>query len=198
LRQVRSAEAALVINPREGVLNMKSLTLAALTMGCALSIVTATNASATVETFDWALTGLSPSLGYAPLQGGGTLTATSNGDGSWTVDAVTGEVGGLTIAGVTNFFLSDNLVYPAGLTQISTGGFAFVTDSGVDVDIFSFFAQGSVPSGNAYGEETSIGFGVGTFSMSPVPEPSTWAMMTLGFAGLGFLGYREMKAPIAA
>ena len=52
---------------------MKSLTLAALTMGCALSIVTATNASATVETFDWALTGLSPSLGYAPLQGGGTL-----------------------------------------------------------------------------------------------------------------------------
>jgi hypothetical protein len=198
LRQVRSAEAALVINPREGVLNMKSLTLAALTMGCALSIVTATNASATVETFDWALTGLSPSLGYAPLQGGGTLTATSNGDGSWTVDAVTGEVGGLTIAGATNFFLSDNLVYPAGLTQISTGGFAFVTDSGVDVDIFSFFAQGSVPSGNAYGEETSIGFGVGTFSMSPVPEPSTWAMMTLGFAGLGFLGYRKMTAPIAA
>jgi hypothetical protein len=24
-----------------------------------------------------------------------------------------------------------------------------------------------------------------------VPEPSTWAMMLLGFAGLGFLGYRQ-------
>ena len=24
-----------------------------------------------------------------------------------------------------------------------------------------------------------------------VPEPSTWAMMLLGFAGLGFLGYRR-------
>jgi PEP-CTERM motif len=147
---------------------------------------------------------LSPSLGYAPLQGGGTLTATSNGDGSWTVDAVTGEVGGLTISGVTNYFLADNLVYPTGLTQASTGGFAFVTDTGVDVDIFSFFGQGSVPSGNAYGEETSVGFGVGTFSMSAVtttgaaPEPSTWAMMTLGFAGLGFLGYRKAKAPVAA
>ena len=23
------------------------------------------------------------------------------------------------------------------------------------------------------------------------PEPSTWAMMLLGFAGLGFLGYRK-------
>jgi hypothetical protein len=177
---------------------MKSSTLAALTVGCALSIVTATNAFATVETFNWALTGGSPSLGYAPLQGGGTLTATSNGDSSWTVDAVIGEVGGLTISGVTNYAFSDNLVYPAGLTKTSTGGFAFVTDSGVDVDIFSFFAQGSVPSGNAYGEETSIGFGVGTLTMTPVPEPSTWAMMTLGFAGLGLLAYRRAKAPVAA
>jgi hypothetical protein len=25
-----------------------------------------------------------------------------------------------------------------------------------------------------------------------VPEPSTWAMMLLGFAGLGFVGYRRM------
>jgi hypothetical protein len=184
---------------------MKSSTLAALTMGCALSIVTATNAFATVETFNWALTGLSPSLGYAPLQGGGTLTATSNGDGSWTVDAVTGEVGGLTISGVTDYYLSNNLVYPTGLTQVSTGGFSFVTDSGVDVDIFSFFGQGSVPSGNAYGEETTVGFGVGTFTMSAavstagaVPEPSTWAMMTLGFAGLGLLAHRRVKAPVAA
>ena len=26
---------------------------------------------------------------------------------------------------------------------------------------------------------------------SPVPEPSTWAMMLLGFAGLGFAAYRR-------
>jgi hypothetical protein len=26
-----------------------------------------------------------------------------------------------------------------------------------------------------------------------VPEPSTWAMMLLGFAGLGFVGYRKAK-----
>jgi hypothetical protein len=25
------------------------------------------------------------------------------------------------------------------------------------------------------------------------PEPSTWAMMGLGFAGLGFAGYRKAK-----
>jgi len=26
-----------------------------------------------------------------------------------------------------------------------------------------------------------------------VPEPSTWAMMALGFAGLGFMAYRRRK-----
>jgi hypothetical protein len=28
-------------------------------------------------------------------------------------------------------------------------------------------------------------------SITPVPEPSTWAMMLLGFAGIGFLAYRR-------
>src|SRR6267142_1701729 len=28
-----------------------------------------------------------------------------------------------------------------------------------------------------------------------VPEPSTWAMMILGFAGLGFMGYRRKSKP---
>jgi hypothetical protein len=27
--------------------------------------------------------------------------------------------------------------------------------------------------------------------ISPVPEPSTWAMMILGFLGLGFMAYRR-------
>jgi len=28
-------------------------------------------------------------------------------------------------------------------------------------------------------------------NVAPVPEPSTWAMMILGFAGVGFLAYRR-------
>jgi PEP-CTERM motif len=31
-----------------------------------------------------------------------------------------------------------------------------------------------------------------------VPEPSTWAMMLLGFAGLGFMGYRARRKTRAA
>ncbi len=37
------------------------------------------------------------------------------------------------------------------------------------------------------------------FVGSPVPEPSTWAMLLAGFAGLGFLGYRKtLKATAPA
>ena len=31
-----------------------------------------------------------------------------------------------------------------------------------------------------------------------VPEPSTWAMMLLGFASLGYAGYRKIREPRAA
>jgi hypothetical protein len=36
------------------------------------------------------------------------------------------------------------------------------------------------------------------FSLAPVPEPSTWAMMTLGFVGLAFAGYRAQQASATA
>ena len=42
---------------------------------------------------------------------------------------------------------------------------------------------------SVFGEITSGGGGGPT-----VPEPSTWAMMLVGFAGLGFMGYRKAKS----
>ena len=37
---------------------------------------------------------------------------------------------------------------------------------------------------------SEIGVGVTGFGAGTVPEPSTWVMMVLGFAGLAFAGYR--------
>ena len=35
-------------------------------------------------------------------------------------------------------------------------------------------------------------------SLTAVPEPSTWAMLLLGFAGLGYAGYRgRARAPVS-
>jgi hypothetical protein len=45
--------------------------------------------------------------------------------------------------------------------------------------------------------QCGIGFGGADISIAPVPEPSTWAMMLLGFAGLGFAGYRRSRKAIS-
>jgi hypothetical protein len=36
-------------------------------------------------------------------------------------------------------------------------------------------------------------FGAGQAFSSAIPEPGTWAMMLLGFAGLGFAGWRRAR-----
>jgi hypothetical protein len=70
--------------------------------------------------------------------------------------------------------------------------------------------QSSQPFGSNIGDQASVGgnfkgdanfdpgeaFGLnrtaGTFTLqAAVPEPSTWAMMILGFAGVGFMAYRR-------
>jgi PEP-CTERM motif len=62
---------------------------------------------------------------------------------------------------------------PGGLyQQLSTNG--NVTGTGGDgIDVLAYAQAGLPPPGT--------------------PEPSTWAMMMLGFAGLGFAGYRKAK-----
>jgi hypothetical protein len=66
-------------------------------------------------------------------------------------------------------------------TSFDPPGSASTTINGVNGkgDIVGFYTTAN---------DTVVGF-VGT----PVPEPSTWAMMLAGFAGLGFLGYRKVR-----
>jgi hypothetical protein len=56
---------------------------------------------------------------------------------------------------------------------------------------------GSVQPGNF--DSTTFGgnylYGSVTPEISAVPEPSTWAMMILGFAGVGVIAYRRMSKP---
>ncbi len=47
--------------------------------------------------------------------------------------------------------------------------------------------------GIAFIPNANIAFAPGT----PAPEPSTWAMMLLGFAGLGWVGYRRTRIPVS-
>jgi PEP-CTERM motif len=114
------------------------------------------------------------------------------------------------------FVTYDNLFWPGGAPATASdfdgaGGFldiyglAFTIGGGVLVDLFN----------NGVGADTHIpygGFGVAVATSekaldyvsagvtASTPEPSTWAMMVLGFAGLGLAGYRKARkaAAIAA
>ena len=59
--------------------------------------------------------------------------------------------------------------------------------------------SGTAKSVDFNGTADDIGFSAITLgSATPViPEPSTWAMMVVGFAGLGFAGYRAKRKNIA-
>jgi PEP-CTERM motif len=70
----------------------------------------------------------------------------------------------------------------------SNGRFTFVDSSADITSIIVSERSGffSVPSNS---------FEIAQITTS-VPEPSTWAMMGLGFAGLAFAGYRTRRAPV--
>ena len=65
----------------------------------------------------------------------------------------------------------------------------------------SFYAQNADPLPDVF--SYTLNFGPGSVSgaqiainesVSAVPEPSTWAMMVLGFAGVGFMAYRRKRS----
>jgi hypothetical protein len=76
------------------------------------------------------------------------------------------------------------------------GGFE-VTDSSVNssssVDWFAYaynYYGGTYDGGGNFGTSTNPGFE----GVAAVPEPSTWAMMILGFLGLGFMAHRRKNS----
>ncbi len=96
--------------------------------------------------------------------------------------------------------LGDNLTALQGaIWDIEYGAIVTSSDGAINSLIGSYvtygwdhpaaFSYGLYPVGpNGQGFGSSQGFVVG------VPEASTWAMMLLGFAGLGFAGSRNVKA----
>jgi hypothetical protein len=82
---------------------------------------------------------------------------------------------------------SSGFVNPVGSGPLgSLGAFA---------DPFNIVLNG-LPASQVNGFTQALEFAPAT---AAVPEPWTWAMMFLGFAGLGFLGYRQTpKARLAA
>ncbi len=92
--------------------------------------------------------------------------------------------GGTDIGGAdTAYPINNGLLFDVGTTTASFGNFP----------LFAFWSDGSLFSGTVDGTYYYADFGTAT--VSAVPEPSTWAMLLLGFAGLGFMAYRRKAKP---
>ena len=127
----------------------------------------------------------------------GTLSASKNTDGSYTIQGVTGN----GIAGPISspFFPSDNLLLVGGPRLLDVLGFGF-TDviGGVNYAVnlysdnspsgFSYYADLYDPTGNLTTES------VVSFTAAVTPEPSTWLLLGTGMAAMMAFGYKKRLA----
>ncbi|WP_083636584.1 PEPxxWA-CTERM sorting domain-containing protein [Bradyrhizobium sp. AS23.2] len=111
-----------------------------------------------------------------------------------------------------NVSVGDTLVF---YIDVKTTGHTYYSDIKMNPDgvnhIYStaFAGNGKIPAGTYVGFEDLSLHQTGwtdnnytdeqfVFTVAAVPEPSTWAMMILGFAGVGFLAYRRRNWALTA
>jgi hypothetical protein len=104
-------------------------------------------------------------------------------------DNVSGIFGG--ISGLASISFGTNLIADLningtalGFTQLSGNGSDLFTGNPAD----PVFTLGSFNLSNPFFGQNNV---LTISAVAAVPEPSTWAMMILGFAGVGFLAYRR-------
>jgi hypothetical protein len=178
---------------------MRNLVLAAAAIA---ALATAGSASAATYIFDFQNT--DPTDAYGAVEVSGTFTASSTLSSS--ITNITGNVSGApaplvdgAIAGLSGYAGADNTLYGVGANtgnQVSFGGVSFSV-GGEDYNLYAY-------NGGAWllaSSVDSVGYPQngtpGTFSVTAVPEPATWAMMLVGFGGLG-AAMRSRRKLVAA
>ena len=118
-----------------------------------------------------------------------SLTGTLLGD-SFSVTQTTGYGGFDTIFITSGITLVTNIVTPYGGQGIgasgpSSSGFFFFNPTASEPGLsFTFTPSGETTTAGTVSSEVAA-----------VPEPSTWAMMILGFFGVGYMAYRRKAKP---
>jgi hypothetical protein len=119
-------------------------------------------------------------------------------------------VGGQTYS--VSYLVVDNYPVAAPVLQLSDDGVLvgnsvtltqpygsnYPSGAGPWYEITLSFTPSSGGVGHLALVDTNTAYSGNDFSITGVPEPATWALMVLGFAGLGYAGYRGRRSPVAA
>jgi hypothetical protein len=178
----------------------------------AASIIAASAASAQASTvlYDLTFNSQGSVVGTAQLAlnlSSPTFSGTINSSNDSGFVSLTGTLLGDSFS-VTSTSGFDNIFITSGITLVNGNITSIVTPfggggigaSGPDSSGF-FFNQNGANAGQPGLNFTFTPFGEtttnGTVSsvVEAVPEPSTWAMMILGFFGVGFVAYRRKAKP---
>ncbi len=170
---------------------------------CALSatlVLTAAGAASASgdSTYGWSFT----STGGTVLADG-TLQADSTGDVQSFAGTVVGfgPISSFTSGGGDDgVFEWDNVIVPTSTPHVDYYGIVFQADA-LEWNIYNGIAGSTTnydPNGDTLANSSNnYGGTVGTFNLTAVPEPSTWAMMLAGFVAIGFAGYRGSRKGVA-
>jgi hypothetical protein len=193
--------------------------IAASVTSASATVVLSDNFNASSPTLNWAGDSVfTPVIGAVDLVGGsvfGNLDVPPESGNAVDLNGSAGAQGGLgsvaTVAAGTytlTFLLAgpspdgtgDTRSGSTATTTVSIGNWSTVlspsTDAGYGAQTFTFTTTGGQL---LFAESNSSNAIIGdlidnvVLSTAAVPEPSTWALMLLGFVGLGFAGYRSSK-----
>ncbi len=93
-------------------------------------------------------------------------------------------------------FLTALAVAPQGIDNGSNNGYDFADSNYIRYSVDSTNGIGGFRI-TPFGSEGNVSIDDLSVTIAAVPEPSTWAMMILGFAGVGYMAYRRRNQSAA-
>jgi hypothetical protein len=180
-------------------MHTKSLAAAILGLGCLAAAWAPQSARAeiTENIFEIDTTNLLGTISFPSISGDSvagvvlsyeSFTASDITSVSWTLDPTTDDVLAISLSALQG----DGGCGPGSTCSNSTAGLSliFATSGGISCSSGGDGVPGNCTS---FERETFI-----QYAPTAVPELSTWAMSCLGFAGLGFAGYRASRETLAS
>jgi hypothetical protein len=177
-----------------------------------LAILVNFNFGATAGVLDW---NFNFTLSNGDVGSGVFVTEDSPAGGPYLITAIqNGSLSGFGsmallapgVGGPVNQIFNDNLLSPS-IPELDGNGFGFTTAGNLQWSIWgngssvsNWCSNGSGGADHYCSWDTTTGVGdphgsVTSFAIAAVPEPSTWVMILLGFAGAGFVASRRKSKP---